>query len=782
MKSILFTLALTIGLVPVMAKESTLTEAEKNAAIVNTLVLDGSANQSKRLLKLAPKLVALESVIIQDVNDEKIASDLVSSVAACNTVRTITFRNCVFQELPTNLRMLTQIKSFNSENTSVSDGEQFYNTIADMPNLSNVTVTGSDFQTLPKSFARLRVMDDINLVNNDMQLVSGYDRNNKTAEELRATETVVFGFGDDALNLNYTCYNADAAKSHVSMFRDVLQGAFRASNVFYQPIQSKAYVKSHPLVKPPVKGLDVYPDVYSYRGMTGGEIEYGSGTTISIPANAFEDANGALVTGNIDITYREFRDPVDIVLSGIPMTYDTGGVVENFESAGMFEINASQNGNEVYLREGVKIDMNFAVVDTASTFNFYRLDEKKGWEYIESTGEVEREMIPAPDSVKAPWSEAVSYYVDNLTGVRSFPLTADTTSFDRRYADTSYFGTHKYANSAKRYQQKERRKASSKLYFRKYGTGPDYTLIKVERNYYYAGNPELGAYSGYYWKLDGKKKSSQLKPDFGRKAGINDIRVVDEGGQYYLELKYHWGFTRVAVEPVSMDRNGDAKSISDRMKQTLFKNYTRRLEHREKNLTRDLAHKVKQHNRRNVRASKDSVKVFNRTMPKMNEAETGMDFSPWNSYVRSERIRTASAAERAFIASGEAVQALQLQGMGVFNCDQVKRLDHPVKATVKKIAVGAAAVVPFIVYVIDKAKNMVLTYTGNGGGPVRVTYGGQATNTLMMVDGDGNLYMSDENQFKEGAVKGGDGNFNATMVSGPFSTPESVRESVFKEE
>ncbi len=782
MKSLLFTLAFTIGLIPVMAKDHTLAEAEKDAVNVNTLVLDGSANQSKRLLKLAPKLVALETVIMDGLTSEAVCTDLISSVAACNTARTINFRNCALQQLPSNLRMLTQIRNFSSENTTVADGEQFYNAIADMPNVVTVTVTGTDFRQLPKSFSRLRVMENVSLVNNDMQLVSGYDRNNKTADELRATESVVFGFGDDALNLSYTCYNAGAAKSHVSMFRDVLQGAFRASNEFYAPVQSAAFNKPHPLVKPPVKGLDVYPDVYTYNGMTGGNIEYGSGTTINIPANAFEDANGAPVAGKIDITYREFRDPVDIVLSGIPMTYDTGGVVENFESAGMFEINASQNGNEVYLREGVKIDMNFAVVDTASTFNFYRLDEKNGWQYLESTGEVEQEMVPAPDSVQAPWSDAVSYYVDKLNGVRTFPLTADTTSFERRYADTSYFGTTKYTNRAQRFQHRERRKASSKLYFRKYGSGPDYTMIKVERNYYYAGNPELGAYSGYYWKLDGRKRSSQLKPEFGRKAGINDVRVINDGGQYYLELKYHWGFTRVAAEPVSMDRNGDAKSISDRMKQTLFKNYTRRLEHRKKDLTRELAHKVKQHNRRNDRASKDSVKVYERTMPKMNESEAAMDFSPWNNYVRSERMRTASAAERAYIASGEAVQALQLQGMGVFNCDQVKRLDHPVKATVKKIAVGAAAVVPFIVYVIDKAKNMVLTYTGNGGGPVRVTYGGQANNTLMMVDGAGNLYMSDENQFKEGAVKGGDGNFNATMVSGPFSTPESVRQSVFKEE
>ena len=782
MKSLIFTLLFTIGLIPLTAKDHTLEEAEKDAANVKTLVLTGNVNQSKRLMKLAPKLKSLEAVVLADLTDETITSDLVSSVAACNTVRSITFRNCSFQQLPSDLRMLTQVENFASDNTTVTDGEQFYNAIADMPNVRRVTVTGTDFRTLPNSFSRLRSMDNIDLVNNDMQLVSGYDLNNKTADELRATESVVFGFGDDVLTLSYTCYNAEAAKSHVSMFRDVLQGAFRTTNEFYTPIRSIPFQKPHPLVKPPVKGLDVAPDVFSYNGLTGSTIEYGSGTTISIPANAFEDANGAVVTGSVDISYREFRDPVDIVLSGIPMTYDTSGVTENFESAGMFEINASQNGSEVYLRDGMNIDMNFSVVDTASTFNFYRLDEKNGWEYLESTGEVEQEMIPATDSVMTSMSEAVQYYVDNLAGIRSFPLTADTTSFDRCYADTAYIGSTKFTDNNNLKYYKKKRKASNKLYFRKISDGDDYTLIQVERKKKYFGNPELNAYNGYYWKLDGKMKSSQLRPEYGSKAGINDIRVIEEGGQYYLELKYNWGFTRVAAEPVNMNRYGEAKPISDRLKKSLFRNYNSRLNNRRKNLTRELAQKVKQNKRKNARASKDSVQVFTRTMPKMNESEQGMEFAPWNSYVRSERIRTAKGADKAWIASGEAVQSLRLQGMGFYNCDHIGVVKDRASAVVKKITVGAAAVVPFIVYVIDKARNMVLTYGGNGSAPVHIVYGKQSANTLMMVDADGNLYMCDENQFREGAARENDGNFGGTMISGPFSNPESVRESVLNGE
>lgn len=781
MKSLLLTLAVFAGLVPVLAAEHTIAQAEADVTNVKTLVLNGSQNESSRLLKLAPKLVSLETVIIDGITDDATATNLVSSVAACNGVRTINFRNCVLNALPSNLRMLTQVKSFGSQSTIVADDEQFYNTIADMPGVTDVRVSGDDFRSLPSSFSRLRVMDNISLVNNDLQLAGGYELNTKTPEELRATESVQFGFGDDALHLNYTCYNAEAGKSHVQMFRDVLQGAFRQSNVFYSPESTRAFMKKHPLVKPPVAGLDVYPDVYSYSAMTGTTIQYGSGTKLSIPALAFEDANGTAVTGNVDITYREFRDPVDIILSGIPMSYDSGGVVGDFESAGMFEINASQNGNEVFLRDDKKIGVEFAVVDTASTFNFYRLDEKNGWEYITNTGKVEQEMAPVAQTDSGrPLTEAVTYYMNNLYDVYAPKLTRDTTSFDRRYNDTAYVGTYKYEDPQNEYYYREKRKKSSNLYLRKYGSGTDYTLIRVSGVKYYSGNPELNVYSGYYWKINGKQSSSQLRSEYGKKSGINDCRIINEAGQFYIEMKYSWGFKRIAAEPVKMDDKKHAKPISERMSNHLFSLYNKRLEQRRAKFSKGIAQTMKDHKRNVERATKDSTRVFNKTIPLMDETENSLTFPAWNNYVTAERVRTMTAQQRAWAATGNVVQALTISGMGVFNCDQVKRLVKPVQAVAAKVKTGIGVVViPFIVYVIDKARNMVLTYTGNGGSGVPITYGKDATNSLMMVDGNGDLYLSGEEEFNNGVENGGDGVFEGVRVSGPESTPETVRQAVF---
>ncbi|MFN0033318.1 MAG: hypothetical protein ACKVOR_14240, partial [Flavobacteriales bacterium] len=90
-----------------------------------------------------------------------------------------------------------------------------------------------------------------------------------------------------------------------------------------------------------------------------------SNTQIDIPANAFVDKQGNAVQGDVQVDYREFRDPVDFLFSGIPMSFGDSTNQTFFRSAGMFEINASQNGNEVFLQDDKDITVNFADTDTA---------------------------------------------------------------------------------------------------------------------------------------------------------------------------------------------------------------------------------------------------------------------------------------------------------------------------------------------------------------------------------------------------------------------------------
>ena len=145
---------------------------------------------------------------------------------------------------------------------------------------------------------------------------------------------------------------------------------------------SITYNEDTPCIHPPVKKLDIPSDAYYCKNEVGGEFRHSSGSTIAIPKNAFVDINGNSLKGEIELRYREFHDPIDFILSGIPMTYDSAGTEYTFESAGMIEIYGYQNGKPVELADGKQIRIEMHPKDGSSRFNLYELDTSSGdWEY-----------------------------------------------------------------------------------------------------------------------------------------------------------------------------------------------------------------------------------------------------------------------------------------------------------------------------------------------------------------------------------------------------------------
>ncbi|HET6992853.1 MAG TPA: hypothetical protein VFJ43_16075, partial [Bacteroidia bacterium] len=136
-------------------------------------------------------------------------------------------------------------------------------------------------------------------------------------------------------------------------------------------------------IVPPIEGLNVRSFSYRFNAAKGGTFTHNSGTKVTFPANAFVDANGNPVTGNVEIKYREFRDQADFFLSGIPMQYDSAGHTYQFESAGMMEISGSLDGKEVFLKKNQSVKIEFASKNSGTQFNLYKFDTLAGnWNYI----------------------------------------------------------------------------------------------------------------------------------------------------------------------------------------------------------------------------------------------------------------------------------------------------------------------------------------------------------------------------------------------------------------
>jgi len=131
-------------------------------------------------------------------------------------------------------------------------------------------------------------------------------------------------------------------------------------------------------VRPPIPEADIPYSVYTINADSGGIIEHPSGSTIVFPANAFVDAKGKLVNGKVNVRYREFPDPASMIVSGIPMQYDSAGTHYQFESSGMCDIRADQNGATLGVNPKSMPRINMISYNADESFNLYMLDTATG--------------------------------------------------------------------------------------------------------------------------------------------------------------------------------------------------------------------------------------------------------------------------------------------------------------------------------------------------------------------------------------------------------------------
>lgn len=125
---------------------------------------------------------------------------------------------------------------------------------------------------------------------------------------------------------------------------------------------------------PPVKGVDVPYKEYKVDAAKGDTLVYHTGSVIFFPPNAFVDETGKPITGNVQVKYREFKDPIDFFLAGVPMRYDSAGVQYQLVSSGMLDIRAFKDGKPVFVNKNSKPEINLASDNNSKNHSLYFLD------------------------------------------------------------------------------------------------------------------------------------------------------------------------------------------------------------------------------------------------------------------------------------------------------------------------------------------------------------------------------------------------------------------------
>ncbi|MDX2302837.1 MAG: WD40 repeat domain-containing protein [Microscillaceae bacterium] len=122
------------------------------------------------------------------------------------------------------------------------------------------------------------------------------------------------------------------------------------------------------------ENLQVRFHVWEMQGQEARTFTLPNGSLIHVSANTFADYNGLPVSGKIQLKYREFIHASDLIVSGIPMRINQIDGDHPLETAGMFEIKASKDGDPIFIAPGKFIEVNMASSWGAENFNNYYLD------------------------------------------------------------------------------------------------------------------------------------------------------------------------------------------------------------------------------------------------------------------------------------------------------------------------------------------------------------------------------------------------------------------------
>lgn len=480
-----------------------------------------------------------------------------------------------------------------------------------------------------------------------------------------------------------------------------------------------------------------------------------SGSHVMIPQDAFVDASGNPVEGDVVLDYREFRNPVDFILSGIPMSFNENGEQTFFKSAGMFEINASQNGKEIFLRDDASVNVNFVSTDSTEAYPF--------WTYVDSTGKWE-EIGQADFSTtkNLPKANAFTLAHQIYTSIQRRSKTTyqvDTTSFNNRFEDL------KYQNSNLMAQYRFHR---SGMETRKYGLGKDYK-IKIRKVRRVRGNKlvfelenntglnnELDRLGTKYWMYEGPMKSAEFRKRYSRRKEYTDMQVVPSEEGYMLRLKSSRKIIEIdahGVKPIKKKHRTIYKECK-----VNYKAYQKAMKQKQKRFDRVIARNVRKKNILEKKSEEEMVTdemAWEFAREYMTDEERAMSFATWNAYCDSMRANESAILSASRIDNFSLMRSLSIDGFGIYNCDQLRRIEKPVEIVAAYRDTLGKSIRSEMTYVLDIGRNAVLYYDTyhNDFTPYHIAFDQQSEIHILTIDKEGEVAFIKNDELKRHAFK-----------------------------
>jgi len=465
-----------------------------------------------------------------------------------------------------------------------------------------------------------------------------------------------------------------------------------ALNEFYAKEEAKTGIN------PPLKNIDIPYTTYKVNVQQGATLDFETGSTITIPKNAFADTNGKLLKGEVEIKYREFHDPVDFLISGIPMTYDSAGVQYHFESAGMMEILAYQNGQPVNMVADKSINVELASKDESSKFNLYKFDTiKNDWSCIGKDKVVKKIETP----------------VNSNTNSVSKETKEVITKIETKKIEIKKEKEIQIAEIPKLTIEPQKPK---KMSVEKFSNN-----IDVD----YKDFPELAVFKGVNWEIGDENKSYDAAKHKYINNTVWESASLKEGPQkgknFILKLNKGPKEEKLVVYPVFEGKNYD---VAVKKYEEKFAEYNKILEKRTKE-------------------EKRIEQEYNKKLAQLKKEQEEAELA-WKKQ-QEEAFKKMNSEEKIY-------RTFSVNNFGVYNCDNPMKYPKGTITNAELLNDKNKKIFCYNVYLVDKKINGMYTYYKN---PVtQFTYNPASENIVWTIE-NGLLYYLKPEDFKNFSSKDG---------------------------
>lgn len=420
----------------------------------------------------------------------------------------------------------------------------------------------------------------------------------------------------------------------------------------------------------PYKKIKINYTAYKINNSKGGEINHPTSSKIKIPKNSFVDKNGKDVVGDVTIEYREFHDMGDVIISGIPMLYDSANIKRNFETAGMFDIKGSQNGQPVFIKSGQSLQVDLASHSDEKKFNQYYLDTvKKTWLYLKNdelayvAPTIHKEVIGETQATN-PLLKKLKNEIDVV-----IPKKIDSVKI---------VYTKRAETLPKAIEPNKINKPSGKQTFQ----------LDADKKEY----PELAAFDNILFEIgDENKNYSKEMSDIT----WNDVKISEgpqKGKNYILTLTYRKRIEKLVVYPVL---TGNDLVKAQKIYQEKFAQYEGLVEKRKADEAK-LMEELKAKQTAYLEDIKAKKAEYEKELKKL---ELQLQLQQQNQLVSQfNSINNATKARRIF----------QISNFGVFNSD-CPHAQPQGKALTPIFVNGNTTILPDLIYVIEHTNKTVVS-------------------------------------------------------------------------